>query len=72
MAVHAGLPAPLDMLLQGMGGQRQRTDADDLVIADGLLGYPGGIFMAQDGDNAPLAQNFKMISWQAIIDALGL
>ena len=26
-----------------------------------LPGYPGGIMIAQDGDNAPAAQNFKFI-----------
>ena len=56
----------------GALGATQETDGIELVLADGLPGYPGGIFMAQDGDNAPLAQNFKMISWQAIVDALGL
>lgn len=56
----------------GSIGATQETDGIDLVLADGLPGYPGGIFMAQDGDNAPAAQNFKMVSWQAIVDALGL
>ena len=56
----------------GSIGATQETDGIDLVIADGLPGYLGGIFMAQDGDNAPLAQNFKMISWQSVLDALGL
>lgn len=56
----------------GAIGATQETDGIDLVLADGLPGYPGGIFMAQDGDNAPSAQNFKMVSWQAILDALGL
>ncbi len=56
----------------GAIGATQETDGIDLVLADGLPGYPGGIFMAQDGDNAPAAQNFKIVSWQAILDALGL
>jgi 3-phytase len=56
----------------GTIGGNQETDGIDLIIADGLPGYPGGIFMAQDGDNAPFAQNFKMIGWQTILDALGL
>lgn len=56
----------------GAIGSAQKTDGNDLVLADGLPGYPGGIFIAQDGDNAPAAQNFKMVTWQAILDALGL
>ena len=56
----------------GAIGATQETDGIDLVLADGLPGYPGGIFMAQDGENLPQAQNFKMISWQSIVDALGL
>lgn len=56
----------------GAIGSTQETDGIDLVLADDLPNYPGGIFMAQDGDNAPAAQNFKMVSWQAIVEALGL
>jgi 3-phytase len=34
--------------------------------------YPGGLFVAQDGDNAPRPQNFKLVSWERIARALGL
>ena len=34
--------------------------------------YPGGLFLAQDGDNAPAAQNFKLVRWDRIAAALGL
>ena len=30
----------------------------------------GGLFVAQDGVNAPHAQNFKLVSWAAILKAL--
>ncbi|MGB3378015.1 MAG: phytase, partial [Allopontixanthobacter sediminis] len=32
--------------------------------------YPGGLFVAQDGVNAPSAQNFKLVSWADIEAAL--
>lgn len=32
--------------------------------------FPGGLFVAQDGDNRPEAQNFKLVSWQQVLQAL--
>jgi 3-phytase len=34
--------------------------------------YPAGLFVAQDGDNIPDAQNFKLVSWADIKAALKL
>ncbi|HWT43273.1 MAG TPA: phytase, partial [Sphingopyxis sp.] len=34
--------------------------------------YPDGIFLAQDGDNAPKSQNVKLVRWDQIAAALGL
>jgi 3-phytase len=34
--------------------------------------YPQGLFVAQDGDNAPATQNFKYVSWAKVKTALGL
>lgn len=41
-------------------------------MAPGNFGpdYPGGLFVAQDGDNTPSAQNFKLVSWRDILAAL--
>ncbi|MCT2401616.1 phytase [Novosphingobium mangrovi (ex Huang et al. 2023)] len=48
------------------------TDGIEVALGDFGLRYPEGLFIAQDGDNAPEAQNFKLLSWQAIREALGL
>lgn len=40
-------------------------ETDGIELALGNFGdkYPDGLFIAQDGDNAPEAQNFKLVSW---------
>ena len=48
------------------------TDGIELVLGDFGPDFPGGLFVAQDGDNLPQAQNFKLLSWAAILQALGL
>ncbi len=50
------------------------SDTDGIEVRLGDFGpqFPGGLFIAQDGDNAPDAQNFKMLSWDAIRTALKL
>ena len=48
------------------------TDGIDLVLGDFGPAYPGGLFVAQDGDNAPATQNFKYVGWAAIRRALRL
>ncbi|MCJ2180888.1 phytase [Novosphingobium sp. 2580] len=50
------------------------SDTDGIEVALGDFGpqYPEGLFIAQDGDNAPQAQNFKLLSWRAIREALGI
>lgn len=42
------------------------TDGIDLMLGDFGPAYPGGLFVAQDGDNAPDTQNFKFVSWTAV------
>ena len=41
-----------------------------IALAGGNLGpdFPEGLFVAQDGVNAPAAQNFKLVSWRAVVD----
>ncbi|WP_157217034.1 phytase [Flavisphingomonas formosensis] len=48
------------------------TDGIELVLGDFGPNYPGGLFVAQDGDNRPEAQNFKLLAWDDIRLALGL
>jgi 3-phytase len=48
------------------------TDGIELMLGDFGADFPGGLFVAQDGDNLPQAQNFKLLSWTSILAALGL
>lgn len=47
-------------------------ETDGIALARGNFGraYPGGLFVAQDGKNAPAAQNFKLVSWRDVLRAL--
>jgi 3-phytase len=47
------------------------TDGIEILTGD-LPGFAGGIFVAQDGDNSPEAQNFKFVSWTEIKQAVGI
>lgn len=48
------------------------TDGIELMLGDFGPDYPGGIFVAQDGDNGDGTQNFKFLSWDAIRKSLKL
>jgi 3-phytase len=50
------------------------SETDGIAVMAGSFGadYPDGLFIAQDGDNGTKAQNFKLVSWKAISDALRL
>jgi 3-phytase len=56
------------------GGVDGTSDTDGIEIVAGDFGpdFPGGLMVAQDGDNSPQAQNFKLLSWRAVEKALGL
>ena len=56
----------------GTFGAAEETDGIELILGDFGADYPDGLFIAQDGVNAPAAQNFKLVSWAAIKQALGL
>jgi 3-phytase len=56
----------------GQFGSVEETDGIELVAGDFGPTFPEGLFVAQDGKNEPRAQNFKLVSWQAIKEALGL
>lgn len=48
------------------------TDGIELILGDFGPMFPDGLFVAQDGNNLPQAQNFKLLSWRAIREELGL
>jgi len=56
----------------GAGAVGATEETDGIALAAGSFGraYPEGLFIAQDGVNQPAAQNFKLVSWKAIIAAL--
>lgn len=59
-------PAGRFRIAQGTFGSTEETDG--IAVAPGNFGpdYPDGLFVAQDGMNAPAAQNFKLVSWADI------
>ncbi|MBB6426785.1 phytase [Sphingopyxis sp. JAI128] len=56
----------------GAFGATSETDGIEAVAGNFGAAYPDGLFLAQDGDNAPKAQNFKLVRWDQIAAALGL
>lgn len=50
----------------------QETDGIDLITGDFGPKFPKGLFVAQDGDNAPETQNFKLVPWADIVRTLRL
>lgn len=48
------------------------TDGIDLMPGDFGPGLRHGLFVAQDGDNAPETQNFKFVAWDGVRKALRL
>ncbi|EIZ77637.1 3-phytase [Novosphingobium sp. Rr 2-17] len=67
-----GKPAGRFRIEGGAIGGTSDTDGIELVLGDFGPDFPEGVFMAQDGNNAPKAQNFKLVSWRAIRIALGI
>lgn len=56
----------------GQLGATEETDGIELMMGDFGPDYPDGLFVAQDGINAPRAQNFKLVSWADVKAALNL
>ncbi len=56
----------------GSLGATSETDGIAVATGDFGPGYPGGLMVAQDGDNPPLAQNFKLVAWDAVRRAVRL
>ncbi|MGQ3102328.1 MAG: phytase [Sphingopyxis solisilvae] len=63
-------PAGRFRIAAGDFGATEETDGIALALGNFGAKYPQGLFVAQDGDNAPAAQNFKLVSWRAVLDAL--
>ncbi|RDS77403.1 3-phytase [Alteriqipengyuania lutimaris] len=55
---------------QGTLGAVEETDGIALDPRDFGPGYEDGLFIAQDGINPPSAQNFKLVPWGAVLEAL--
>jgi len=51
----------------GQYGATSDTDGIELVLGDFGPGFPAGLFVAQDGNNAPAAQNFKLVDWAKVV-----
>lgn len=63
-------PAGRFRIVSGAFGAAEETDGIALDTRSFGPNFPGGLFVAQDGKNAPAAQNFKLASWQEIQKAL--
>ena len=63
-------PAGRFRIAAGRFGATEETDG--IAFHPGGFGaaYPQGLFIAQDGHNAPAAQNFKLVSWRAVQQAV--
>lgn len=64
-------PAGRFRIAAGIFGSTEETDGIALVLGNFGPDYPDGLFVAQDGENAPAAQNFKLVSWREVLAALG-
>lgn len=56
----------------GEFGATNETDGIAAMAGDFGPVYPDGLFIAQDGNNAPAAQNFKLVGWDKVKAALGI
>jgi hypothetical protein len=52
------------------GTPTEETDGIALALGNFGPAFPGGLFIAQDGVNAPAAQNFKLVAWRDALRAL--
>ncbi len=54
----------------GTFGSTEETDGIALALGNFGPDYRQGLFVVQDGDNAPAAQNVKLVSWKDILAAI--
>jgi 3-phytase len=64
-------PAGRFRIVAGRYGATSETDGVALMGGDFGPSFPAGLFIAQDGNNAPNAQNFKLVSWADVLKAVG-
>ena len=57
-------------IVAGALGATEETDGIDIAIGDFGPDFPGGLFVAQDGQNGDQAQNFKLVALETIVRAL--
>jgi 3-phytase len=57
-------------VVAGRVGATSETDGIEVALGDFGPAYPGGLMVVQDGDNAPAAQNFKLLAWDDVIRAI--
>ena len=57
-------------IAKGRYGSVEETDGIALALGDFGPAFAGGLFVAQDGENQPGAQNFKLVPWAAITGAV--
>jgi len=71
-ALPQAVPLGRFRIAAGQFGSVEETDG--IALAGGTFGalYPEGLLVAQDGGNAPAAQNFKLVSWGKVKAALGI
>lgn len=63
-------PAGRFRIAKGRFGSVEETDGIALALGDFGPAYPEGLFVAQDGENQPRAQNFKLVPWATITGAM--
>ncbi|MBC2667784.1 phytase [Novosphingobium piscinae] len=63
-------PAGRFRIAAGKFGSTEETDGIALDPRPFGSRFPQGLFIAQDGSNAPAAQNFKLVSWGKVRAAL--
>ena len=62
-----GQPAKRFRIAAGAYGATSDTDGIELALGDFGPVYPAGLFVAQDGNNAPAPQNFKLVDWREVV-----
>ena len=63
-------PAGRFRIAAGALGSTEETDGIAFHSGSFGAGYSAGLFVAQDGDNAPAAQNYKLVSWADVLRGL--
>ncbi|MEL7219240.1 MAG: phytase, partial [Pseudomonadota bacterium] len=59
-------------IANGAYGSVEETDGIALDPRSFGDQFPAGLFIAQDGVNPPKAQNFKLVRWDSILEALSI